>query len=107
MAEIDRFPNSYGDTVEIRARLESIRALALKELKDKEAECGVDPTANMSIPDKRAAYKKQYKQIRGKCPDVTCVCGKTINMHYAYRCLYCGIYFCETCAKAHFGQEKD
>ena len=37
IAEIDRFPYSYEDTVEIRARLESIRAVALEAMK-KEAD---------------------------------------------------------------------
>jgi len=38
IAEIDRFPNSYEDTVEIKARLESIRQLALDAMKKEEAD---------------------------------------------------------------------
>lgn len=38
IAEIDRFPWSYEDTVEIRARLESLRSIALEALKEEEGQ---------------------------------------------------------------------
>lgn len=33
-------------------------------------------------------------------------CGKQISIEYAYRCYYCGFYFCEQCAAAHFGASR-
>ena len=39
---------------------------------------------------------------------VTCFCGKRINVYYhAYRCYFCGIYFCRECASRHFRIEQN
>lgn len=35
---------------------------------------------------------------------VSCVCGNEIALHQSFRCLYCGIWWCEPCAENHFGQ---
>ena len=35
---------------------------------------------------------------------ITCVCDSEISLYEAYRCLYCGIWWCEPCAEEHFGQ---
>jgi len=37
------------------------------------------------------------------CPD----CGKRIALVLAYRCAYCGVWFCHTCAQVHFGMRSD
>lgn len=38
---------------------------------------------------------------------VTCGgCGQKVRLWRAYRCYYCGIYFCEQCAAVHFGGER-
>ena len=43
-----------------------------------------------------------------KCKDqVTCVCGNKIYLRVAYKCLYCGIWFCRSCAKRHFGTNEE
>ena len=31
-------------------------------------------------------------------------CGKIIEIHEAYKCLYCNFFFCKTCAEKHFGK---
>ena len=33
-------------------------------------------------------------------------CMKDISIVMAYRCLYCGIWFCRKCGKIHFGDNK-
>ncbi|OGP87155.1 MAG: hypothetical protein A2031_08085 [Deltaproteobacteria bacterium RBG_19FT_COMBO_43_11] len=38
---------------------------------------------------------------------VTCHCGKKIRITSAYRCFYCGVYFCFLCAKRHFKIEHN
>jgi len=35
---------------------------------------------------------------------IHCSCGQIRAMVKAYRCLYCGIYFCTTCMEAHCGK---
>lgn len=35
---------------------------------------------------------------------ITCNCGITKAINMAYRCLYCGEWFCFNCAEIHFGQ---
>ena len=34
---------------------------------------------------------------------VKCGCHKKVKLIYAYRCLYCGIWYCRDCAQEHFG----
>ncbi len=38
---------------------------------------------------------------------VTCPCGKKVGIILAYRCLYCGVYFCTSCAVRHFGKKDN
>jgi hypothetical protein len=50
---------------------------------------------------------RQSKELVHSTVKVTCTCGKNISLRYAYKCLYCGIFFCKSCAKNHFGDNKD
>lgn len=47
-------------------------------------------------------------QERDKVPSehlkVRCPCLAFVRWTYAYRCLYCGIFYCRECAEKHFGQ---
>lgn len=45
----------------------------------------------------------QEKQAR-EDNSITCGCGWKRWIGYAYRCLYCGEWFCAPCAEKHFGQ---
>jgi hypothetical protein len=36
--------------------------------------------------------------------EITCLCGWKRSLVMAYRCLYCGEWFCAPCAEKHFGQ---
>ena len=38
---------------------------------------------------------------------VTCPCGRCRGITHAVRCLYCKIWYCETCAEEHFGQTRE
>ena len=33
-------------------------------------------------------------------------CGKEVQLYNAYKCLYCGFWFCETCMEKHLGKTK-
>lgn len=33
---------------------------------------------------------------------ITCPCSNRIKIYYAYKCFFCKIWFCESCAKEHF-----
>jgi hypothetical protein len=35
---------------------------------------------------------------------VVCFCGLDMKLTEAFRCLYCGIWFCNGCAESHFGK---
>lgn len=53
----------------------------------------------------KAVAKIQYREASfGET--VMCPCGKTIKVKDAYRCLYCRVYFCGTCAERHFGMSR-
>jgi|GEM_PF-3289080 hypothetical protein len=34
---------------------------------------------------------------------VRCGCNKMVRLIEAYRCLYCGVFYCKECAEEHFG----
>ena len=34
-------------------------------------------------------------------------CGKQVSIEYAFRCLYCGFWFCRACAEVHFGMTRE
>lgn len=53
---------------------------------------------------------KQQSEIHKQNPKlvrVTCKCGKRPDIRYAFRCYYCGIYFCKVCAAKHFGDSEE
>ena len=52
----------------------------------------------------REVVKKQTWETVNDGTRVTCPCGHELRVIYGYRCLYCGVIFCKTCAKVHFGQ---
>ena len=52
---------------------------------------------------------KQLRQLRDpirafvRCPD----CQKKLKPEQSFRCLYCGVWFCQSCAEIHFGQSRE
>lgn len=56
---------------------------------------------------KAAFVAAQWKQANGPQPDVTCGCGLKLPLRFAYRCLYCGEFYCQSCAEAHFGKTRE
>lgn len=64
------------------------------------------PPANLADAEAlRVLYKRQYQQLLAAGAmdvRVTCPCGVTIAVAYAYKCLYCGLWFCRACAARHF-----
>ena len=53
--------------------------------------------------EKQLRLHKQWKQA---CEDytITCCCGQLRHISLAFRCLYCGEWYCQNCAETHFGQ---
>ena len=37
---------------------------------------------------------------------IECPCGWKRALELAFRCLYCGVYFCTPCAERHFGETR-
>ena len=52
-------------------------------------------------------YLQQEQIISIHGTIVTCFCGKRISVYYAYRCFFCGLYFCRECASRHFRIEHN
>ena len=57
-------------------------------------------------PDTVAHFKRQWNQIEGRTPLINCECGRLTPMRHLFRCLYCGCWFCQTCAEVHFGKTR-
>ena len=58
-------------------------------------------------PGKQAFVAAQWRQVKGAWPMVTCECDLTLPLRFAYRCLYCGQFYCQVCAEIHFGKTRD
>lgn len=43
---------------------------------------------------------------RGPHPSIACDCGRIVMLRYAYKCLYCSLWFCQPCAEHHFGKTR-
>ena len=54
---------------------------------------------------KRAFIRKQLQNIVTAPHQykITCGCGKKVVFWMMYRCLYCGEFYCKSCAEFHFG----
>ena len=62
------------------------------------------------MENKREFVTKQLQElIRQDCNNilVSCECDKKIPIHLAFRCLYCGQYYCQKCAEEHFGKSRE
>lgn len=50
---------------------------------------------------------RQWKQAKGPQPVIECECDRSIPIRFMFRCLYCGIWLCQSCAEIHFGKTRD
>jgi hypothetical protein len=64
---------------------------------------GLDQYLIGACAEKKAMLIAQDKQAR-EDQSITCGCGWHRWIGYAYRCLYCGEWYCAPCAETHFGQ---
>ncbi|MGE4486350.1 MAG: hypothetical protein AB7C95_00820 [Synergistaceae bacterium] len=53
---------------------------------------------------KRRQLKSQIKEVHGCEQRITCGCGRTVPLNAAYKCFYCGLWFCPACAREHFAE---
>jgi hypothetical protein len=59
------------------------------------------------IPDdKKERIKAQWKTaFRPNDPEIVCCCGQLRATCVAFRCFYCGEWYCANCAELHFKTE--
>ena len=50
---------------------------------------------------------RQMKEAMRDGARITCGCGNRLKLYLAFRCLYCGAWFCQTCAEIHFGKTRE
>ena len=67
---------------------------------------GLDQYLIGACAEKKVVLIAQDKQAR-EDQSITCGCGWKRWIAYAYRCLYCGEWYCAPCAETHFGQSID
>lgn len=54
--------------------------------------------------DKASFIAKQTREAKDERPFIRCGCMKKVWLIHAYRCLYCGEWYCKECAEQHFGK---
>lgn len=52
---------------------------------------------------KAKIVRAQFKEIQNT-NSITCGCGHNVPVRFMYKCLYCGEWYCKTCAEEHFGE---
>jgi hypothetical protein len=58
-----------------------------------------------TIEECRVIMQRQFRELmNGNSANVTCGCGRTLPVRFAYRCYFCGLWFCPGCARLHFGE---
>lgn len=62
-------------------------------------------TVYRSPEEARALFARQWQQA--KRGSVECECERVVQIRFMYRCLYCGIWFCQQCAEIHFGKTRE
>ena len=62
---------------------------------------------NIIADQRRELVRQSEAGKRFMLVTVTCPCGRERGTTHAVRCLYCNIWYCETCAEDHFGQTRD
>ena len=61
-------------------------------------------------PEIEKIVMNQVREIVESSPTpqyVTCACGKRLKLYFTFRCLYCGVYYCQGCAEKHFGKTRE
>lgn len=68
----------------------------------------------MNVADTQAKAEfvaKQFNEAKyhegESVQKVTCACGTCMPLRFAYKCLYCGQFYCQTCAEEHFGKTRE
>lgn len=67
-------------------------------------------SAKLDAQSKQDFVAKQFREAMyqpGKTvQEVTCGCGLTMPLRFAFKCLYCGEFYCQVCAEHHFGKTR-
>lgn len=63
----------------------------------------VDYLSRASELEKKRLLQKQWAEAN-ESATIHCACGQKRALVVAFRCLYCGLWFCARCAEKHFGQ---
>ena len=68
-------------------------------------------SVELDAKSKQDFVAKQFREAmyqEGKTvQEVTCGCGLTMPLRFAYKCLYCGEFYCQSCAEQHFGKTRE
>lgn len=74
-----------------------------------------EPESHAELVEKRIIVRKQRMDIlhQGACDAgeklvwVICPCGCRLSVVMAFRCFYCGVFFCKVCGATHFAEGKE
>lgn len=50
---------------------------------------------------------EQHRQCATDPAKMQCICGRTLPVAFLFKCLYCGIWYCQKCAEIHFGETRE
>lgn len=68
------------------------------------------PNSELDGKLKREFVAKQFREAMyqewKKVQEVTFRCGLKMPLRFAFKCLYCGEFYCQSCAEDHFGKTR-
>jgi hypothetical protein len=85
-------------TEALRAAIATIEALPVTRDDDR--------GEHNEILDASKVFRTQWREAKGDGQEITCPCGTRAPVRFLFRCLYCGVWFCQSCAEVHFGKKR-
>ena len=62
-----------------------------------------DALENLSVLRGQLEQAKRCEKF--PCVKISCAkCAKRVSLFMLFKCLYCGLWFCKSCAERHFGE---
>lgn len=63
--------------------------------------------AEYATPEETARFLAlQRADAKGPQPALTCECGRVMAIRWMYKCLYCDLWFCQSCMEIHCGKTR-
>lgn len=64
----------------------------------------IDSSCDTVLEQLRDTVVQEREGVTIRMALISCPCSRRLALVKAYKCLYCGVWFCHSCAEEHFGK---